>query len=304
MENHAFSPEDQAKTEGKKTGVAKEEKRCEQPQINELKDQILNKIPDLIWAKDMQDRFLFVNETMCNTLLLCDSPTDAVGKTDIYFAQRERAFGFEHTFGEVCIDSDEVVKKTRKPGRFFEFGLVRGRNVILDVHKSPLFDANGKMIGTVGRARNVSQEKEAENRHENIGKIVRTIADDLDSIAIQGYNENREVVLWNHASELLYGYSKSEALGRKLEDLIIPEDSKEAVIERIDRWLTHNERIPSSELILRNKHGEDVHVFSTHTMQATINGKEMYCIDIDLSSLCNAQQKVNRLEAVGRMRNQ
>jgi PAS domain S-box-containing protein len=53
--------------------------------------------------------------------------------------------------------------------------------------------------------------------------------DEIESISVQGYDADRKVIYWNPGSELLYGYSKEEALGKKLEELIIPSVMHEAV---------------------------------------------------------------------------
>ncbi len=116
--------------------------------------------------------------------------------------------------------------------------------------------------------------KESENRF-------RTILNDIENVAVQGYDKERNVIYWNRASELLYGYSEKEALGRKLEDLIIPEQMKENVILGIKNWHENNEPIPPGKLELKNKNGGRVHVYSNHVMIKKLNGKkEMFCIDI------------------------
>jgi diguanylate cyclase (GGDEF)-like protein/PAS domain S-box-containing protein len=38
--------------------------------------------------------------------------------------------------------------------------------------------------------------------------------------AIVGFSRDREVILWNHGAEQLYGFTEAEALGRKLDDLV------------------------------------------------------------------------------------
>ncbi len=48
---------------------------------------------------------------------------------------------------------------------------------------------------------------------------------DADSMSIQGYLPDGTVVYWNHASELIYGYTAEEALGGNLLDLIIPDQN-------------------------------------------------------------------------------
>lgn len=272
---------------------------------------MLDTVPDLIWAKDLDNRYLYTNQGICDTLLHCNSTREALGKNDLFFAERERSRGHQHTFGEICVDSDEVVKKSGKPGRFLEYGLVRGKNLILDVHKTPFFDTAGNMIGTVGCGRDITKEKTAEQALKNAIGIFHRIADDIAGIAIQGYNEERKVTLWNEASEHIYGYSRDEALGKKLEDLIIPDAMKDDVIQLHKRWIEFGEKIPPGELVLRGKDGKDVHVYSSHILQDTIAGKEMYCIDINLNpfhkaeeekrALADQLEQAHRLEAIGNL---
>ncbi|MEA2040388.1 MAG: PAS domain S-box protein, partial [Thermodesulfobacteriota bacterium] len=81
---------------------------------------IADNVPDLIWAKELDGRFLFVNQAMCDRLLMCGSPDKAVGKTDIFFAEQEKIAGYKHSFGEICVDSDALTMKRKRPGRFVE----------------------------------------------------------------------------------------------------------------------------------------------------------------------------------------
>jgi len=128
--------------------------------LAKLTRRIADNAPDMIWAKDMDNRYLFANRAICEQLLMCSPPEAAIGKNDIYFAECERANGQRHTFGEVCENSDETVKKEKKAMRFVEDGLVRGKYLILDVHKAPLLDESGEMIGTVGCGRDITREQE------------------------------------------------------------------------------------------------------------------------------------------------
>jgi len=120
----------------------------------------------------------------------------------------------------------------------------------------------------------------------------------LPKIAVQGYDSNRKVIYWNHASEILYGYSEKEAMGKKLEDLIIPPDMKDLVIQATRNWHEHGVVIPSSELILKHKDGSDVPVYSSHVMlDGRGNGKEMYCVDLGLADLKEALEKKQESES-------
>lgn len=110
----------------------------------------------------------------------------------------------------------------------------------------------------------------------------RNIFETTRNIAVQGYNRFHEVIFWNKASEDLYGFSADEAMGQKLEDLIIPEFMREAVHQGIENWHEKNEAIPSGELALVGKNGKEVWVYSNHVLIDTPDHKEMYCLDIDL----------------------
>lgn len=123
-----------------------------------LTRRIADNAPDMIWAKDLDNRYLFANRSLCDRLLKCKSPEAAIGKNDVYFAELERANGQRHTFGEVCENSDDIVKAKQKAMRFVEDGLVRGQYLVLDVHKAPLLDESGKIVGTVGCGRDITRE--------------------------------------------------------------------------------------------------------------------------------------------------
>jgi PAS domain S-box-containing protein len=127
-------------------------------------------VPDLIWAKDMNKRFIFANKAVCHRLLNAKNTDEPIGKTDIYFANRERQANRGdpdyHTFGEICQDSDEAVMKSKKPERFDEFGNIKGKFLYLDVHKAPFWDEHKNCIGTVGCGRDVTKEKKLEDERK------------------------------------------------------------------------------------------------------------------------------------------
>jgi len=126
----------------------------------------------------------------------------------------------------------------------------------------------------------------------------RLLVKNLPKIAVQGYDGRRNIVYWNRASEELYGYSEQQAMGRKLEDLIIPESMKEEVCLAIDNWYENDVLIPSSEVIHCHKDGSPVPTYSSHVMLADSRGeKTMFCVDVDLAELKQAQAQERRSES-------
>ena len=128
------------------------------------------------------------------------------------------------------------------------------------------------------------------NHQYVINDPLHQLFDEVNAISVQGYDEQRRVIYWNEGSELLYGYSKEEATGQKLEDLIIPKPIRELVVAAHTDWIKHDIEIPASEITLCDKQGNDVSVFSSHVMFTNqFNTKQMYCIDVDLTDVRKAQ---------------
>ena len=123
--------------------------------------------------------------------------------------------------------------------------------------------------------------------------VFENISKNSETISVQGYNSNHEVVYWNRGSEILYGYKEEEAKGKKLEDLIIPNHMKKLVYQGIEEWIHKGVVIPASELTLKAKDGSDVNVYSSHAMvQIDKDEIEMYCIDINLHDIKQLERKL------------
>jgi PAS domain S-box-containing protein len=150
-------------TERKKADEALVESRNKYQELFTLMRLMSDTMPDLMWAKDLDERFIFVNKAMCNVLLQAKDIEEPIGKNDLFFANRERELHPEnpqwHTFGELCLNSDEETLKQMKQMQFDEYGNVKGKHLYLDVHKAPLITNEGKLIGVVGSARDVSEKQ-------------------------------------------------------------------------------------------------------------------------------------------------
>lgn len=159
---------------------------------------------------------------------------------------------------------------------------------------SQAFAEEGRIYAS---ARDVTREKEMNLRLVESERRFRRIFESLPNISVQGYNEKREVIYWNQASETVYGYRKEEALGKPLEELIIPPASAAKVLADIEEWTQKGEPIRSEELLLQRKNGEAVAVYSNHLMMENPKGeKELYCVDIDLTELRAAEHQIKEQE--------
>ncbi|QEQ95547.1 PAS domain S-box protein [Neptunomonas concharum] len=144
--------------------------------------------------------------------------------------------------------------------------------------------------------KDITEQQLSEQRLLKSEARFRHIFENMPAIAVQGYNNKREVIFWNSASEQLYGYKSKEALGNKLEDLIIPESIRDNVIREVSHWVEGGSVPPASEMVLQRADGSPIPVFSSHIMVSGVQGEpEMYCIDMDLTSQKQAEQRIRTL---------
>jgi len=143
----------------------------------------------------------------------------------------------------------------------------------------------------------VTKEKENQQKLEEINKKILALFEDVDGISVQGYDKNGDVKYWNAASEKLYGYSRDEALGKKLWDLIIPEFMRNDVKSHVLEMIRTGKGTPSEELMLKHKNGNLVPVLSSHTVIAFSNEEVMlFCMDVDLSEVKRTKQALSESE--------
>lgn len=116
---------------------------------------------------------------------------------------------------------------------------------------------------------------------------------EADALSIQGYFPDGTVVYWNKASEIIYGYSATEALGSNLFDLIIPAEMHQGVKEAVHWMFETHQGIPPCRLELRHKNGHKVAVYSSHTV-VTVSGQTpvLFCMDTDMSALDQAEAEL------------
>lgn len=130
--------------------------------IESILSLIIENFPDMVWAKDLQGRFIYSNKAN-DEFLGAHYHGESIGKTDSYFFEREKLNHPEDpnwiTFGELCLDSDAEVVADGKPVRVQEYGNLRGKMLYLDVNKAPILDNWGNITGTVGSGRDVTKEK-------------------------------------------------------------------------------------------------------------------------------------------------
>lgn len=129
----------------------------------------------------------------------------------------------------------------------------------------------------------------------------RNLLQNVSAVAVQGYSPDGRIQYWNHASELLYGYSAQEAIGRNIVKLIVSPDMQEQTVLDIQEMVETGKPVVSGEMSLIRRNGSRVDVYTSHAI-VQIPGRlpELFCFDIDLTERNQAQQKVRESNEIFR----
>lgn len=121
---------------------------------------------DMVWAKDLNKRYIFLNKTVGEKILKTSNPEEAIGKTVEYFYDRQLSEDpgtpEKYNYHIQASVTDDIVLNSKKPEQFDEEVIIDGEICNLDVSKAPIIDENGVMIGIVGSARDVTVQKNYE----------------------------------------------------------------------------------------------------------------------------------------------
>jgi PAS domain S-box-containing protein len=119
-----------------------------------LLNTLVKTIPDLVWLKDPEGTYL-----SCNTMFerfFGAKKEEIVGKTDYDFVDRELADSFR--------DNDKRAIARGKPSSNEEWITFAddGHLALLDTIKTPMYTPDGRLIGVLGIARDITRRKKAE----------------------------------------------------------------------------------------------------------------------------------------------
>jgi sigma-B regulation protein RsbU (phosphoserine phosphatase) len=116
---------------------------------------ILDSQPDLIFVKDLEGRYVYDNAAHWQ-FLGAPSAADVIGKTVHDFFPKEQA--------AIYHDDDLAVMRTGQPviNREDLIAHASGRLVWMSTSKTPLRDADGRIIGIIGRERDITIRKQAQ----------------------------------------------------------------------------------------------------------------------------------------------
>ena len=186
---------------------------------NALLRSIFEGSGDNISVKDLEGRYLYVNQTLANAYQT--SPENIVGKTAGNFNDRATA--------RLLAEHDRLVISSGQT-KAFEYPPVTGKNLIFLATKSPIRDSQGRITGVITMSRDITEHRAMEERlrqsqkMEAIGTLAGGVAHDFNNIlmVISGYSQvlidalGKEPKLRSQVEQMQKAGERAAALTRQL----------------------------------------------------------------------------------------
>ncbi len=128
-----------------------------------LYHSLVETLPQNIFRKDLEERFTFANQQFCK--VLGRELNEIVGKTDFDFFPRELAEKYQQ--------DDRRVMQTAQPYETIEEHQPPGHGkMYVQVVKTPLYGADGKIIGLQGIFWDITQQRLAEEKIRRVNSLL------------------------------------------------------------------------------------------------------------------------------------
>jgi len=117
---------------------------------------------------------------------------------------------------------------------------INGQRVITESTGLPIINAEGKLVKWRGVDRDITAQKHYQDALIDSEKRTRLIIESaLNAIVIM--DAHGIIIDWNHHAEKMFGWSKQEAIGQRLEMLIIPQRFRKLHNQGLDHYLRSGE---------------------------------------------------------------
>jgi PAS domain S-box-containing protein len=146
------------------------ERKLAEDEVERLRSQqqyILDNIPDMAWVKDTESRFIATNKALGASTGVPSE--EMLGKKDSNYYPLELADKYR--------TDDLQVMETGSGKTIEEMFSGKDKTEWIETVKTPIFDKYGKVMGTVGIARDITKRKNIEENLKQTNRVLRAIRD-------------------------------------------------------------------------------------------------------------------------------
>jgi len=214
----------------------------------ELLRALMDNIPDTIYFKDRQSRFILINRAQA-LLLGIENPDTAVGKTDFDFFARETA--------QESFDDEQKIMASATPliDKAEELHFPDGHTRWVSATKVPLCNAAGEICGIIGISRDVHERILMEEKLRQEHTLLRTLIDNMpDFIYVK--DRRSRFLINNQAQRRQIGVEKLEEVVGKTDFDFFPVEYAQKYYDDEQMIMSTGRSLVSVEEAMVTKAGE------------------------------------------------
>ncbi len=182
-------------------------------EMSTLLRSIIEGTSDIVWVKDTAGRYVLANAAFGE--FAGRSPPDIVGRTDLDLFEEEDA--------RLFLETDRRVLTAGEPVSFESMVVARGVRRVHRVTKSACRGRDGRMVGVVGIAHDITDLRRAEQARAESEDRYRHIVE-MSPDGIWVHRHGRTLYVNAALLRILGAASADELLGRSIYDFVQPDD--------------------------------------------------------------------------------
>ncbi len=270
-----------------------ERKQAEEELIKEqnLLRALMDTMPDHIYFKDLESRFIRVNKAEAAIFGISD-PAQALGKTDFDFFTEEHA--------RPAFEAEQEIIKTGQPTMGLEERETwpDGRETWVSTTKVPLYDKDGKITGTFGISRDITDHKLMQEELRKNEERFRKIFEE-SQIGVMLSDPDFRYIKVNPAFCNMLGYTASELASMSFIDITHPDDIGKD-IENMSKLKIGEIPFYRTEKRYLRKTGEIVWVNIVVSCIRNNNGTLLYNVGMieNITQRKQEEQEISRLNRI------
>ncbi|MCI8854048.1 MAG: response regulator [Lachnospiraceae bacterium] len=172
-------------------------------QTSQYLEETINHVPNLIWYKDKNGIHEKVNDSFCKTVNKTKAQVQGRGHAYIWDVEQD---------DPACIESEREVME-KKHTFVSEESVKTGDGIrLLTTYKSPLYDLDGSVMGTVGVAIDVTQERAYEQEIIEKNRTLETIFTTMECGVMCHSVDGARILSINRAALQILGYESQDEL--------------------------------------------------------------------------------------------
>ncbi len=228
----------------------------------------IDNTPNLIWYKDKDGIHEKVNNSFCKTVNKTKQQVQGRGHAYIWDVEQD---------DPACIESEREVMESKKTFVSEEIIQTGAGMRTLTTYKSPLYDLDGSVMGTVGVAIDVTQERIYEQEIIQQNQMMEKVFTNIDCGVMLHTLDGKRVISTNRAALTILGYESLEEMMADGFDMIantVMEEDKGKLRKAIQTLEKEGDTV-SIEYRAQHKDGNIRHIMGNVKLIKQ-NGEMMY----------------------------